>query len=356
MEDMIKIKRVIDYINNFKENINIMEVCGTHTMAISKFGIRSILNENINLISGPGCPVCVTPDTYIDYIYDLALNKDIIVATYGDMIRVPGSEPGKSLENAKSKGAAVKMVYSSMDALTLAEENPNKRVVFLGIGFETTAPAAAVAVREAQGRGLKNFYVLSMHKLVEPVMRELLKDKSLKIHGFLCPGHVAVVVGEKGFKFLEGYGCASAVAGFEMDEVLYGIYDIIRSIKNKDYSIKNPYSKLVRKEGNLISQAIIKDTFVVVDDTWRGMGVIKSSGLKLRKEFRQYDIENLYPIDEKYYDNKNNGCSCGDILKGKMKPNQCKLFGKLCSPENPIGPCMVSGEGSCAAYYKYAEV
>lgn len=353
MENITEINKLINYINSFTENINIMEVCGTHTMAISKFGLRSVIKENINLISGPGCPVCVTPDVYLDYLYDLSLEKDIIIATYGDMIRVPGSNPRRTLENAKSKGAVIKMVYSSMDAISLAEKNPGKKVVFLGIGFETTAPATAIAVKEARDKGLNNFYVLSMHKLVEPVMRELLKDESLKLQGFLCPGHVAVVVGERGFKFLEGYNCASAVAGFDANEVLYGIASIIKSLKNKEYSLNNPYCKLVKKDGNLISQKLIEETFVKVEDIWRGMGAIKDSGLKLKEEYKCFDIENLYPIAEKYYMTKNNGCSCGDILKGRLKPQECKLFGKVCSPENPVGPCMVSGEGSCAAYYKY---
>jgi hydrogenase expression/formation protein HypD len=356
VENIAEINKLINYINSFKESINIMEVCGTHTTAISKFGLRSVLKENINLISGPGCPVCVSPDVYIDYICNLSLEKDIIIATYGDMIRVPGSSPMRTLENAKSKGAAVKMIYSSMDAVSLAEKNPDKKIVFLGIGFETTAPATSIAVKEARNKGLNNFYVLSMHKLVEPVMRELLKDQSLKLQGFLCPGHVAVVVGERGFKFLEEYNCASAVAGFEADEVLYGIASIIKSLKNKEYSLNNPYSKLVKKEGNLISQKLIEDTFIKVDDIWRGMGVIKDSGLKLKEEFKSFDIENLYPITQKYYIPKNNGCSCGEVLKGRLKPQDCKLFGKVCSPENPVGPCMVSGEGSCAAYYKYYAV
>lgn len=353
MKNLEKATSLIKSINTCEDSINIMEVCGTHTMAISKFGIRSVLNNNINLISGPGCPVCVTPDVYLDYIYSLSLKEDIIIATYGDMIRVPGSQPERTLEKAKAKGAQVKIVYSSMDALAIAEENPEKKVVFLGIGFETTAPATAVALREAASSGLENFYVLSLHKLVEPVMRLLLEDDSLKIHGFLCPGHVGVVVGEKGFKFLEEYGCPGAIAGFEMDEVLEGIYSLIESIKNRDVSLKNPYCRLVKEEGNTIAQDLIKETFEIADDTWRGMGEIKGSGLKLKKEFYRFDIEKVYPITiENNY--KNNGCQCGEVLKGKIKPNDCKLFGKVCSPENPIGPCMVSGEGSCSAYYKYA--
>jgi len=353
MRSMKEINKILEYINSFHEKINLMEVCGTHTNAISKFGIRSALNKNINLISGPGCPVCVTPDLYLDYIYDLSLKEDVIIATYGDMIRVPGSLPNLTLENAKAKGANIKMVYSSMDAVNIAEENPLKKVVFLGIGFETTAPATAVAVKEAKAKGLKNFFVFSIHKLVEPVMRLLLEDESLKINGFICPGHVAVVVGEKGFEFLEEYNCPSAIAGFEMDEVIDGIFYIIKSLKEKDYKIKNPYSKLVKPEGNLAALTLISNTFIKVDDPWRGIGTVSKSGLKLNDEYKEFDIEKLYPITVKNT-NRNNGCQCGEILKGKLRPNECPLFGKVCTPENPIGPCMVSGEGSCSAYYKYS--
>lgn len=342
----------IKAINEYTERVNIMEVCGTHTMAISKFGLRNVFNKNINLISGPGCPVCVTPDIYLDYIYELALKEDVIIATYGDMIRVPGSLPYITLENAKAKGANVKMVYSSIDALELAIKNPNKKIVFLGIGFETTAPATAIAVKEAINKNIENFYALSLHKLVEPVMRLLLQDDTLKIDGFLCPGHVAVVVGEDGFEFLEEYKCPGTIAGFELDEVVDGVYDLIESIENHDYKIKNSYKKLVRKNGNIAALNIIKDTFEVKDDYWRGMGLVKNSGLRLKDEFSRHDIEKIYPIEIKE-NKKNSGCQCGEVLKGKIRPDQCALFYKVCTPENPIGPCMVSGEGSCAAYYKY---
>lgn len=353
MKNMEEINRLLQYINSYTEKVNLMEVCGTHTNSISKFGIRAALPENINLISGPGCPVCVTPDVYLDYIYEISLKEEIIVATYGDMIRVPGSHPSLTLENAKAKGANVRMVYSSMDAVSLAEENPLKKVVFLGIGFETTAPATAIAVREAKEKGLKNFYVLSLHKLVEPVMRLLLEDESLKVHGFICPGHVGVVVGEKGFEFLEEYNCPSAIAGFEMDEVIEGIYYIIKSLKEGNYKVKNPYNKLVRPEGNTVAKMLINDTFVKRDDPWRGIGTVAASGLKLSEEFSEFDIERIYPMKIKE-NKKNSGCKCGDILKGKLRPNECPLFGKVCTPENPVGPCMVSGEGSCSAYYKYS--
>lgn len=353
MKDMQYITKLIEGINSFDKEINLMEVCGTHTMAISKFGLRTVLNKNINLISGPGCPVCVTPDIYLDYIYDLSLKEDVIIATYGDMIRVPGSHPSKTLENAKAKGANVRMVYSSMDSIKIAEENPNKKVVFLGIGFETTAPATAIAVMEAKSKGITNFFALSLHKLVEPVMRLLLEDETIKIHGFLCPGHVGVVVGESGFKFLEEYKCPGAIAGFDMDEVLEGVYSIVQSLKDGSCDIKNPYNKLVKPNGNVVAQELIKSTFKVEDDNWRGIGIVAKSGLKLKDEFKELDIESIYPIDmDKAV--RNNGCKCGEVLKGKIRPNECALFGKACTPENPIGPCMVSGEGSCSAYYKYS--
>lgn len=345
--------RKIQKMNDLDKKINIMEVCGTHTYSIGKFGIREALNKNINLISGPGCPVCVTPDIYIDHIYDMSLEKNIIIATYGDMIRVPGSSPSKTLERAKALGAQIRMVYSSMDAVNIAAENPGKKVVFLGIGFETTAPATAIALKEAINLGINNFFILSMHKLVEPVMKSILNDKEVRIDGFLCPGHVAVIIGEKGFKFLEDYNCPSAIAGFDMNEVIDGIYSIVQDIEKKDYTLKNVYRTVVREAGNLPAQNIIKEFFDIRDDYWRGMGVIGNSGLKLKESFRKYDIEEIFPIDFSKSNVISNGCRCGEVLKGKMKPVECPLFGQVCTPENPVGPCMVSGEGSCSAYFKF---
>lgn len=348
MDTVDKIKS----INSFKEEINIMEVCGTHTMAISKFGLRNLFNDNIKLISGPGCPVCVTPDAYLDYVYDLALKEDVLITTYGDMLRVPGSRPEITLENAKALGANVKMVYSSMDALEIAKANPFKKVVFLGIGFETTTPAAAIAIKEAYENSINNFYVLSLHKIVEPVMRTLLEDKELKIEGFLCPGHVAAIIGEDGFKFLEEYNCTGVITGFELDEIVDGIYTIINNYKNKNYVVDNCYRRLVRENGNKIAIDTINEVFEVKNSNWRGIGVINDSGLRIKEKYSNHDIEKVYPINENA-EVRNNGCSCGEILKGKLKPNECKLFGKVCTPENPVGPCMVSMEGSCSAYYKY---
>lgn len=347
------LKYKLNYINSFDRVISIMEVCGTHTMAIGKYGIRELLAPNINLLSGPGCPVCVTPDNYIDYIYDLALNKNCIIATYGDMIRVPGSSRNISLEKAKALGAGVKMVYSSMDALKLASENKEKKIVFLGIGFETTTPATAVAVGEAEKLKLDNFYILSMHKRIEPVMRALLEDRELKIDAFLCPGHVAVIIGQDGFEFLKEYNCVSSIAGFELEQVIEGLYLIVKDLKEGSIGIKNAYSSVVRKEGNTEAKAIIHKYFYSSNDSWRGLGNIEESGYKLRKAFEKYDIEKIYPMNDKINQISNNGCQCGEVLKGKIRPEQCVLFAKACTPESPVGPCMVSGEGSCAARFKY---
>lgn len=343
----------LEIINGYKKTINIMEVCGTHTVAIGKSGLRGLLNPNINLLSGPGCPVCVTTDAYIDYIYDLALKEEIIIATYGDMIRVPGSSPSISLEKSRAKGAKIKMVYSSMDAVKIAQENRDKKVVFLGIGFETTTPATAVAVLEAEALGLSNFFILSMHKRVEPVMKALIEDKELLIDGFLCPGHVAAVIGEIGFKFLEEYNCLGVIAGFEGEEVIDGIHAIIESKKMQDTKLKNVYSRLVEPKGNEIAVRLIGKVFQEADDSWRGLGIITNSGLKLNSKYEAYDIEKIIPVKGLYEDKKTNGCQCGEVLRGKIKPTECALFGSVCNPENPVGPCMVSGEGGCAAYYRY---
>lgn len=342
----------IKLLSEYKGNINIMEVCGTHTVAISKSGLRQTLPSNINLISGPGCPVCVTPDIYLDYVYELSLKDDIIIATYGDMLRVPGSHPGRTLEKAKAKGATVKIVYSSIDALQIAKQNPNKKVVFLGIGFETTAPATAIAIIEAENQNIDNFYIISMHKIVEPVMRALLEDKELSIDGFICPGHVAVIIGEEGFKFLKEYNSIGVIAGFEPENIVKGLIQIIKCKKTEDYEIKNVYSQLVRKEGNVVAKNMIHKIFKIEDDNWRGLGFIENSGLKLREEYDRFNIESIYPIDYERAET-NKACQCGEVLKGKIRPNQCKLFGKTCTPDYPIGPCMVSGEGSCAAFYRY---
>ncbi|PRR78720.1 Hydrogenase isoenzymes formation protein HypD [Clostridium liquoris] len=329
-----------------------MEVCGTHTEAIGRFGLRSILNDNFNLISGPGCPVCVTHSSYIDYVYNLALNENIIIATYGDMIRVPGSTPSISLEKAKALGGDIRIVYSSIDAVSLAIDNPQSKVLFLGIGFETTAPHTAVAIKEAKYNNIKNFYVLSMHKSVEPVMKSLLRDKELNIQGFLCPGHVAAIIGEKGFYFLRDFNCPGVITGFKIEDIVVGLWKLLKMIKERDIGVENAYKSIVSKDGNIVALKVIEEVFYKKKDYWRGIGAIDSSGFKIRDEYGKYNIENIYPLEINKFE-ENSMCQCGKVLKGIIKPEQCNLFKEVCTPENPIGPCMVSVEGSCAAYYKY---
>lgn len=343
-------ERLIQKINSLKLNkkLNIMEVCGTHTMAISKFGLRSSL-KNINFISGPGCPVCVTAEQYIDYIYNLSLKEKVIIATFGDMLRVPGTKADINLENAAAKGASIKIVYSSFDALKLAEENSNRIVVFLGIGFETTAPSTAFVIREAKLKGIDNFKVLSIHKRMEPVMVTLLKDKNFDMDGFLCPGHVAMVIGEDGFSFLKKYSVPSVIAGFEVKDILKAVCKIADMHNSKKYEVVNCY-KYVVKEKNLTAVNLIEEVFEEKMDIWRGIGFIENSGLKIKEKYSMQNIETTFPVEFK---NSTSRCKCGEVLKGIICPNECKLFGKVCTPVNPAGPCMVSSEGSCAAYYKY---
>lgn len=328
-----------------------MEVCGTHTEAISKFGLRDLLSKNINLISGPGCPVCVTHSMYIDYLCELSSKKDIVLATYGDMVRVPGTNPNISLSRAKALGGDIRVVYSSIDAVKIAEKERGKKVVFVAIGFETTIAHTAVAIREAINNHIENFYIISMHKKIEPAMKNILEVKDLPIHGFLCPGHVASIIGEEGFRFLESYKSLGVITGFTLEEVLMGIASLIKMIKNEEFGVENKYRSVVRKEGNKIAMELINEFFKLKDDHWRGIGSIAESRFVLKDNYGELDIEKIYPMNSKII--KEDLCECGEVLMGKIKPNQCKMFKVYCTPENPIGPCMVSREGSCATYYKY---
>ncbi len=330
-----------------------MEVCGTHTMSIAKAGIKNVLPDGVNLISGPGCPVCVTPTGAIDEILKLSENENVIIATYGDMIKVPGSTKGDNLARRMSLGAKVEIVYSSFDAVKLAKENPEKDIVFLGIGFETTAPGTAAAIKIAKEEGLKNFYVLSLLKLVEPALRTLIKDSEFNVQGFLCPGHVAVIIGTDGFEFLANeYKIPSVVAGFEPKEILDAIKMLLSQIKNGEAKIENAYEKIVRKEGNLSAMQTLKEIFEPQDCLWRGLGEIPKSGLKIKEEYAEYDATKKFGIEIK--DVKQSSlCRCEDIICGKATPKDCPAFGTLCTPTDPEGPCMVSSEGACAAAYKY---
>lgn len=331
--------------------VKIMEVCGTHTMAIGKAGIRGILPPEIELISGPGCPVCVTADTDIDAFMRLAKDERVVIATYGDMMRVPGTEG--SLAELKALGADVRVVYSVLEAISIARSEPGREIVFLGVGFETTAPGAAHAIKIAGQENLINFSVFNLHKTVPEALRVLLDDQTTKIDGFILPGHVSVIIGEKPYDFIAGkYGASGVIAGFEPPQIMAAILKIAKDVNAGKPSISNLYRQVVRPEGNTVAQALIDEVFSADDAEWRGLGVISGSGLALRKEYESFDAVKKFGVAKrtvKLYP----GCQCGDILRGTVKPYNCPLFGKRCVPENPVGPCMVSSEGTCAAYYLY---
>ena len=331
----------------------IMEVCGTHTMAIAAAGIRSLLPENIRLLSGPGCPVCVTPPEDIDAVLELSMEKDVVLVSYGDMLRVPGSRRGDSLMRRRALGADVRIVYSPMDALEMAEREPGKQVVFLGIGFETTAPGTAAAVLAARDRGLKNFTVLSMLKSVEPALRALIASEGFRVNGFLCPGHVATIIGESGFRFLsEEFHLPGVIGGFETEEILTAVYLLLKQIADGDAKIQNAYRRAVRPEGNPLARNMLARCFTLTDARWRGLGEIADSGFALREELGGFDAGRRFSIRTEAAPLMN-GCRCGDVITGRMGAKMCPLFGKVCTPEDPVGPCMVSSEGACAAAYKY---
>lgn len=336
-------------------NVNIMEVCGTHTMAIAKAGIKSVLPENVKLLSGPGCPVCVTPGEVIDKILELAMEKDVVIATYGDMVRVPGSTPGDSLQRRRALGAKIQIVYSPVDAVDYAENNPDKQVVFLGVGFETTAPGTAAAVLTAKEREVKNFSVYSMLKTVEPALRALTSMDSFNVQGFLCPGHVGSIIGEEGFRFLpQNLKIPAVISGFEPEDILFAVYLLLKQIAEGKPRVQNEYERAVSKEGNVLAQKMINECFIKRDDIWRGLGLIPMSGLGFREELREFDAEKRFDLTPA--EPKPTACRCGEVITGRLSPCDCPMFGKRCTPEDPVGPCMVSSEGACAASYKYQGV
>jgi len=334
-----------------KTPVRFMEFCGGHTVTIFRYGIRQLLPETIEMVSGPGCPVCVTANADLDKAIALSRMPDIIITTFGDMIKVPGSY--SSLQKAKADGADVRMVYSTMDALKIAEENHDKSVVFLGIGFETTAPTIAASVLQAEERGIKNYYVLSMHKLCPPVIRTLLDSGEVKLHGLICPGHVSTVIGSHPWEFIaRDYGIPCVVSGFEPLDVLQCVAMLVEQVENGESKVEIAYRRGVRPEGNQEALKLIGQTFKPCPTEWRGIGNVPDSGLKLKNKYQSFDAELAFDIDPgPTYEPA--GCICGDILRGVKTPADCNLFGKACTPENPVGPCMVSSEGSCSAYYLY---
>lgn len=333
--------------------LRIMEVCGGHTMALRRFGLHSLLPDNIELISGPGCPVCVTSRRFIDHALALARLPEVIITTYGDLIKVPGST--STLESQKAQGAAVHIVYSILDALIIAQKNPDKQVVFLGIGFETTAPATAAGIIKAQMAGLFNFSVLSAHKIMPPAMAALI-DQGVNLHGYIGPGHVSAITGSKIYDFIpRDYGLGVVISGFEPTDLMQSILMLVRQREANRPAVEIQYSRAVTHEGNIKAQQMLDEVFTLRDDWWRGLGTLSLSGLSIRPAYAEFDAELKFSVSiEPTREDK--GCICGEVLKGLKKPTDCKLFGKACTPSDPVGACMVSSEGTCAAYYKYMAV
>ncbi len=338
---------------NPSRKIKLMEVCGGHTITIFKYGIQKLIPVNIELISGPGCPVCVTDVGFIDRAIAIARLPDTIITSFGDMIRVPGSQT--SLQKEKGRGIDVRICYSPMDALKIATENPGKEVVFLGIGFETTAPAVAAAIDYAAQNHITNFSVLSAHKTMPNAMKTLLDSGEIDLNGFICPGHVSTITGIRIYDFIaNNYRIPCVVSGFEPLDMLQSILMLVRQINNGESIVENQYIRGVNELGNTTAMKLMYEIFEDTDCRWRGIGIIPKSGLKIRDKFRDFDAEVKFDV---VIDNirENPACICGDIMRGIKTPTDCPLFRKVCHPEDPVGSCMVSNEGTCATWYKYRE-
>lgn len=333
---------------NRRRDFTVMEVCGTHTMAIFRFGLRRLLPDAIRLISGPGCPVCVTPNAYLDKAIAIAKMPNVILTTFGDMMRVPGSR--SSLEQERTAGRSVKVVYSTDDALALARKHRDKEVVFLGIGFETTAPTVAASILAAKKLRINNYSVLCGHKTMPEAIKALVDDSEVQVDGFLLPGHVSAIIGARPYEFLaERYGKRCVIAGFEPVDILESILMPIRQPKP---AVEIEYDRVAQGAGNRVARRVMERVFTKTNAEWRGLGRIRASGLSIRKELRGFDAERRFrPKVAPSVEPK--GCICAAVLKGIRIPPDCRLFGRRCTPSHPVGACMVSGEGACAAYYKY---
>lgn len=349
--DKEAVKKLVGLIRNTTEKqVALMEVCGSHTMAIQKFGIPSLLPDNIRLISGPGCPVCVTGVQYIDKAIAYSEMPDTIITTYGDLIRVPGSKT--TLLQQKALGIDIRMVYSVMDALKIATDNPDKKIIFLAIGFETTSPATAVAIDAAKKKKMDNFFVFTSHKIMPPAMSALI-DEDVKIDGYIAPGHVSTITGSDIYNFIpEKYGIGTVVTGFEPVDILQGILMLLQQIESNKPKVEIQYKRVVSEEGNKKAKEFLSKVFELKDDVWRGLGTIEKSAYRINDNYKEFDAEQNFKV-EIPFTKENPHCICGEILKGKRNPKECKLFGKHCNPANPVGACMVSNEGACAAFYRY---
>lgn len=343
-----KLSKKIDKIIDRSRIYNIMDVCGTHTMNIFRFGLKDILPKNINLISGPGCPVCVTPNSFLDMAIRLSNLKNVIITTFGDMFRVPGSY--STLEKEKAKGNSIRVIHSSLDALDIARKNTGRDTVFLGIGFETTAPTVAQSILIAKRAGIRNYSVLCGHKTMPRILNVLAKEEDANIDGLILPGHVSAIIGSQPYEFLsKQYGIRCVIAGFEPLDILQAL---IMLITQRTPKVEIQYKRVITRNGNTLAQDSIRKVFKKSDSAWRGMGLVKDSGLRIRDEYSRFDAKVKFKLkSEPSREDKN--CICGDVLKGIKRPLDCRLFGKRCKPDNPVGACMVSSEGTCAAYYRY---
>jgi hydrogenase expression/formation protein HypD len=338
-------------VNDPGREFSIMEVCGTHTMAIARYGLKKLLPENVRLVSGPGCPVCVTPKEYVDHAVALARTPDVTVATFGDMMRVPGSSA--NLLTLQAEGADVRVVYSPREALEAARAEAGRRVVFLGVGFETTAPTIAATVKEAAADGVGNFYVLSAHKLIPPALTALCGMDDLALDGFLYPAHVSAIIGARAYEFVaRDYGLPGVVAGFEPVDIMQGVCLLLKQYAGDARRVDNQYARVVKAEGNRRAQELLAEVFEPADSRWRGLGDMAASGLAFAPAYEGFDAARAIPVEVEETA-PDAGCICGDVLTGARAPAACGLFGGRCTPETPVGPCMVSSEGSCAAAYKY---
>jgi len=331
----------------------LMEFCGGHTVTIFKYGIRQILPDNIEMVSGPGCPICVTANADLDKAIALAKIPQVIIATFGDMLKVPGSHT--SLQELKADGTDVRIVYSALDAIAMAQENPTRSVVFLGIGFETTAPTIAASILQAEDRRINNYYVLSLHKLCPPVIRAILDSGEVELQGLVCPGHVSAIIGSHPWDFIaRDYGIPCVVSGFEPVDILQCVVMLVDQVESGRSEVEIAYRRGVRPKGNEEAIRLMEQVFEPGPATWRGIGEVPDSGLKIRNEYQHFDATMAFDIDpgQPY---EPDGCICGDILRGVKTPTDCQLFGNACIPQYPVGPCMVSSEGTCSAYYNYVE-
>jgi hydrogenase expression/formation protein HypD len=340
-------------------NYNIMEFCGGHTHAIFRYGVQDLLPENVRLIHGPGCPVCVLPIGRIDNAVELSLMENVILCTYGDLLRVPGTD-GMSLMRAKADGADVRMVYSCLDSLNIAEQNPDKEVVFFAIGFETTTPPTAIALKQAKERKLENFSVFCNHVLTPAAITNILESPEVReigtvaLDGFIGPAHVSAVIGSRPFEFFaEEYQRPVVIAGFEPLDVMQAVLMLVRQMNDGRAEVENEYTRVVTRDGNVKAQTQVSDVFELRPSfEWRGLGLVPYSALRLKAEFADFDAERRFTVSDSI-GKENRACECGAILRGVKKPTDCKIFGTVCTPESPMGSCMVSSEGACAAYYTF---